>query len=597
MIDSFRRIFLNIRYPYKTLFDRERASTLLTINFVLAAVWVFVILTATLPNIFLNAGRITPANIYTLVFWVPLVIVYLLVQTGRLETAVRLFILLMLSVSFPILTIIEVPAMPVMLVLPIAAMTALLPRRRQLRLMVLVVIILGARLYLQSQYTRTIRLTPADTIQTDMVLFSASLGFGAVMLLVASGSNSRLEARSERASSLMRAVGGYRALVAGIYDDDRVFVRALEMLQIDLRYTLASAYRLNEAGTFTRLRLGGVGQDISRSEIRLNEDVTAVGEAARRLQIMIASIYESGTLGAHIVPPARWSISLPIVRDGVVLGMLDIQTERADGFDDNEREGFGILVDQIAGALVEARDFRELRRVNREQEELLQRYRGQLVQSEQRSQQMFINAWDRYVQGRTASGQTEGFGFDLMDVNAETVMTAASDLPPDIQAALATGDVHIEQTPDAQIVRAPVSFRNQTMGALSFRVPKNRPLTDRQIDLLRTVATRLGVALENNRLFEQSQAQALRERKVGEIGSTLITATDIDSLLNLAARSFNEALGAVATRVTLEPSRFAEMEREALPVTDGSANGYTNGNHNNGNEPDRSHSDGNGNHP
>lgn len=606
MIETLRRLLLDVRFPYRTPFDRERSAGLLAVNLLLMVLWLLILVAVIIPNIVLSGGAVTANTIYASLFGLPLIAVYFFVQTGRLETGVRIFLAIMMSVTLPILTSLEVPVMPVMLLLPVAAGMALLPRRRQIRLILVVIVILGVRLYLQSQYTRTLRLTPSDTFLTDLILFGVSFGLGSVLLIIAGGASARLQARTGRATTLLRAVGGYRALVAGIYDDDRVFIRALELLQIDLRYTLASAYRLNEAGSFTRLRLGGIGQDISRSEIRLNEDVTAVGEAARRTQALIASAFESGTLGAHILPPARWSISLPIIRDGVLLGVIDVQTQRADGFDEDEREAFGILVDQIAGALVEARDFRELQRINREQDELLLRYRSQLVQSEQRGQQMFVSAWDRYIQGRTATGEAAGFGFDLaVQSDRGTAITPASDLPPDIQEALASGDVHVEQVKDAQIVRAPVSFRNQTLGALSFRIPKGRPLTDRQLALLRTVATRLGVALENNRLFEQSQAQALRERKVGEIGNVLITATDIDSVLNLAALNFNEALGAVATRVILEPSRFAEFEREyglsnnaqELPdepfdtqsSSTRSSNGHSNGAHANGNghDPDR----------
>ena len=49
--------------------------------------------------------------------------------------------------------------------------------------------------------------------------------------------------------------------------------------------------------------------------------------------------------------------------------------------------------------------------------------------------------------------------------------------------------------------------------------------------MLRTVANRLGVALESNRLFEQTQAQAQRERKANEIGSMLLSETDIEAVL------------------------------------------------------------------
>lgn len=99
----------------------------------------------------------------------------------------------------------------------------------------------------------------------------------------------------------------------------------------------------------------------------------------------------------------------------------------------------------------------------------------------------------------------------------------------------------------------PIILRDQRLGALTFTVPAERGVDERQIEMLRTVVNRLSVALENNRLFEQTQAQAQRERKASEIGSLMLSETDIEAVLEVAAENFNEALGAVHTRVYLEP--------------------------------------------
>jgi GAF domain-containing protein len=600
MIETLRRTLFDVRYPYRTIFDRERAVTIVRVIWLMIFVWAINFITNGLPA-FAEPNPNFPLIWFTTLIVLPFFAVLWLVQKGRITASAWLLMGALMTLIYPVLNAYTPPTVPVLLFVPLIAASALLPRRQQWVVIAILLAALLVRFSLQAANTRTVRLTPAESVLDDVLNIGISFVIGTTFLVIINGRARRFEERSTRSSTLLRAVGGYRALVSGIYDDERIFIRALEMLQIDLRYTLATAYRLNEIGMYTRLRLG-LGQEPSRAEIRLADDPSALGEAMRRSQTMIVSVFDGGALSAHLLNPARWSITLPVIRDGVLLGVLDVQTARVESFDDEEREAFGILVDQIAGALIEARDFRELRRINREQEELMQRYRGQIVQSEQRGRQMFTNAWDRYVQGRTSVGEAAGFGFDLFNQpeRGGTTLTPASDLPAEIQAALAAGDIHVERTADAQLVRAPVVFRNQTLGALSFRVPNTRPLTDRQLDLLRTVATRLGVALENNRLFEQSQVQAARERKVGEIGSTLITATDIESVLNMAARTFNEALGAVSTRVTLEPSKLAALEQtsEARAARNGSyhGNGSTshpdNGRAANGDDPER-----NGQHP
>jgi GAF domain-containing protein len=73
-----------------------------------------------------------------------------------------------------------------------------------------------------------------------------------------------------------------------------------------------------------------------------------------------------------------------------------------------------------------------------------------------------------------------------------------------------------------------------------------------------TVAERLALALENTRLFEQSQSQALRERKASEVATALIGATDVRVVLNMAAEQFKDALGAVNTRIYIQPETLME---------------------------------------
>lgn len=81
------------------------------------------------------------------------------------------------------------------------------------------------------------------------------------------------------------------------------------------------------------------------------------------------------------------------------------------------------------------------------------------------------------------------------------------------------------------------------------------------------MAERLALALENTRLFEQSQSQALRERKASEVSTALIGATDVRVVLNMAAEQFKDALGAM-NACLIQP----ETLMEPLAQTQGDKN-------------------------
>ncbi len=573
MSELLRWLF-QVRYPYPSAIERERASTLLTLTLLFGGLWLVSIIVLVVPSLLDPASNVLLSALYILLL-LPFGIILSLLQTGRLSAAVALFMLLTLSPALVVLTVLDYPLNLVMLLTPLLIGMLLLNRSAQLGVLVLIGAVFAARMALQSGFTRTVRFTPANNVTADLLIFGGLLALTAVVLLLNANFSRRLTRRIDSIRAFLSAVGSFRASVSGIYEDERIFIRALELVQRTLGYTLASAYRLNESGGFTRLRLGAIGQEVARMNIRLSEDLSGVGEAARRLDTLIVSNLESGTLSAHILDPARWSMSVPIVRERVLLGVLDVQTARLNGFSDDERDGFLILAEQIAGALFDAREIQELQRISREQSEQLERYREQLGQIELRSRQMVTSAWESYVQMRTSAGQLGSFGFDLQRTPSGVAVLPAADLPPHIREALSSGDIHIGRSEHGQIVHAPVIFRGEILGAMSFQIPQGRVLSEQQIDMLRAITSRLAVALENNRLFEQSQALAQRERRASEIGSLLISATDIESVLNLAARSFHEALGAISTRVIVE----SPDGDPARANRTGSVNGHHNGSH------------------
>ena len=144
-------------------------------------------------------------------------------------------------------------------------------------------------------------------------------------------------------------------------------------------------------------------------------------------------------------------------------------------------------------------------------------------------------------------------GFDISDHSGTALPNDA--LTPEIQEALERDDLHIEMQPETneQIVMVPILLRGTTLGALSFTMPAQVRMTQAQLDLVRQVAQRLAMAIENRILFEQSEAIAHREIMANEVGQMLLSTTHIDTVLAIAAEQFNSTLGAVQTRIRIKP--------------------------------------------
>ena len=270
-----------------------------------------------------------------------------------------------------------------------------------------------------------------------------------------------------------------------------------------------------------------------------------INEAIVAREPVIITTHDVAERSDHLIAPARQSVSMVLVHRDQIFGVLDVQSEHREMFTPNTISGLQNLATQTARELMLARRIEELERNVRDQEGIISRFLNQMSELQRRSENAAALGWTSYLQGRGQSG----FGFDYDHGN----IVSSGDLSEQIRAAIQRGEIYIEPHAGKQIVNVPITLRDQVLGALTFTIPENRAINERQIEMLRTVANRLGVALESNRLFEQTQAQAQRERKANEIGSMLLAETDIDAVLNLAAENFNEALGAVHTRVYLEP--------------------------------------------
>ncbi len=538
------RRLLTLRYPYVNPTLRQRAQGLVLMIWAAIAVILLLIGTRALLSV-LDIDRSTVVVPPELVIaTLVLLATYVLIQRGRLDAAIWLFLGLML-VPFVVATAIAVdPAAPVVLILPLVAGGLLLNRRSLVAILVIFALTLLLRAVNQSATTDPISYVPADNTASDLINYGLILGLSAGFLLVFSGSIDRIVALSFTDIEQLKAMGKFTLRLDQKADESAILARLLEVIERDLGFDLAQVYRSDSEGKYTRrLRLGLAQLETgTRTALRAGDEAVFAEAIATRAPIRVAA-HDPLPHSEHLVPPARQSVTLALASGDQVFGVLDVQSEHPEMFSDNMIEGLQSLAVQVARELSQARQIDELERSVRDQEGIITRFLNQMSELQQRSQSVSSEGWSRYLQGRG------GFGFDY----DRGSVVASRDLPDPVREAIERGEIAVEPQDGSQTVSVPITLRDQVLGALTFTVPGNRPINERQIDMLRTVSNRLGVALESNRLLEQTQTQAQRERKASEIGGVLLSVTDIDAVLDLAAENFNEALGAVHTRVVLEP--------------------------------------------
>ena len=440
----------------------------------------------------------------------------------------------------------------VWLIVSVVTAGILLGRRDFTIALVFNLIIVGLAALSQTQLVEAVTIIPAQLVQNDLVLLLGAIVIITSLMYLFSSTADDIAVEILDYDERLEWLVAYRQQLGQAQIENDALVMTSQLLTEQMLYTFSQVHLNDEEGRlFTYTRTGmGTRHTVSRANLEIEN---AVRVAARLQEAVLISNSDSYEQRSHLLPSVNYAAAIPLMVGGRCIGVLDVQTSsEISPFDEREMLVLRMIATELGLRLDEVRRTGELLQVNGEQETANERLQAELANLRRQLDQSLGGEWARYLRNRHRSA----IGFDLSGQNFQ--LTPASDLPEHLLAAMRKGEMVIEQGRNEQTVNVPISRRDEMLGAMSFALPLDRKLTNRQIDMARSVANRLAVALENARLVEQSQDQVARERKAGEVANVLLGQQEVDMLLNTAAESFQQALGAIYTRIYIDPDALRE---------------------------------------
>ncbi|MCA9894234.1 MAG: GAF domain-containing protein [Anaerolineae bacterium] len=488
------------------------------------------------------AGEPLPPPIILLLFSIPLIlIIYVAVQRGHLEMAslVTMFILFMLTGIMG------------------------LNENGNSRLSVIVLIIAGGTLFgtkgaiismfvaFTTSVIGIVNPVFADQNLTDieyiLIMAAVILGSGFLMMTFVTS----LQSTATRANDVIHnaniALSG--KTINRTFNSDVELIQALLAdIEDSMHFDIVQAY-LTENGFIYR-HVTRTASETLNQVTNLNLKETSIGLAIQTLQPMIVNRSDPYARRAHHSPGIQTNISLPLIFEDQLLGVLDIQVRQTNAIDSATSGILQLVASELALKIGSWRLTTVLQAEVKEQEETVQRLRTQPNASRQMPSRPLSKL------GSDLVGDSL-IGFDL--VKHDWSAKPNHELTPEIQAALNRNDLHIETDAETQeqTVSLPIRIRDMSVGAISFSLPADLMISQSQMDLMRDITQRLSMAIENRMLFEQSETIARREVVANEVGQMLLGTTNIDTVLALAAEQFNNTLGAVQTRIRIQPQAMA----------------------------------------
>ncbi len=342
----------------------------------------------------------------------------------------------------------------------------------------------------------------------------------------AEASRLALEARTrelEHRTVQLQAAAEIGRAAASILEPERLIQQAAELIRERFALYHVALCLVDETGEFARYRAGaGVGAaELLEEGVRFAlGDSSMIGWCIANAQVRVAQGARLDTvrLDHPLIPDTRSEAAFPLITRGEVLGALDVQSDRVAAFDESTLAALQLIADQLAVALSNAR----LYAASQEALEMTRRVYGEL--GSQAWRQLLRQRGEvGYVYARKQVKPLEGEWDPEMARAAEAAETAWGE--------------------GRRSVAVPLRVRGRVVGAFQLRKEQGEAAwTDEEVQLIETLADRMGLALESARLYQETQDRAAREQLVREITNRMRRAVDMESLLRITAQELREAL-------------------------------------------------------
>jgi PAS domain S-box-containing protein len=387
------------------------------------------------------------------------------------------------------------------------------------------------------------------------------------------------EANLERRAVQLQAAAEVSRTTTSVLDPDELLRKVVDLVRerFDLYY--AGLFLVDEAGegigepgrwAVLRAGTGEAGRKMLKARHKLavgGESMIGWCIANARARIALDVGEEAVRFDNPLLPETRSEMALPLVSRGQVIGAMTIQSTQSAAFSQEDITVLQTMADQLANAIENARLFEEALAHTREMTALAETGRKLASTLEldavldsimdaclgffQVQQACFIMMdEDGYLRMRRHRGLSEEFvrsivgrlgegffGKVYQSGEAILIRDARKQLDPVTAEAVLSEGV-------TSFVHVPVKVKGETVAVMNLTsLQEERRFSERDLERLSAFTDQAAVAIENARLFEETQRRAIQLRIVNEVGRTLTSILDVDTLLGQVVRLIRDTFG------------------------------------------------------
>ena len=361
---------------------------------------------------------------------------------------------------------------------------------------------------------------------------------------ILSNMEARVSARSqeaERRAAYVQAASEVSAATANIRESERLARQVVELIRDSFKLYYVGLFLVDESGEWAVLRSGtgdaGMRMISRGHRIQVGKGMIGWSIANAQARISLEAGEDAVRLATSELPLTRSEAAIPLRSRERVLGALSVQSTEPNAFDQSILLTFQTMADQIAVALDNAR--------------LLKESQAALDAIQRSYQQITQRGWLEFLQ---TARTTRGYKADALGVVPAAGGSIAQMEP-------------LDDNPGTLAIS--VRVRGQELGRIVASKPANRGAwrTD-EVELMQDIVEQISGALENARLYSETQRSAERERILSDITAVVRSSTSVDAILQSAVRQLASALNAPQAAIRLYSGETDQLSAPEPRIVD-----------------------------
>lgn len=367
-------------------------------------------------------------------------------------------------------------------------------------------------------------------------------------------------------------------------------VEVVNQLQAGFHYYHAHIYLLNQEGDLVMAGgTGEAGKTLLARGHKILQGRGLVGKAvAAKENILVPDTKANPTwLPNPLLPNTKAEVAVPIMIGDRVIGVLDVQNDAVGSLTQEDADLIRSIADQVAIAIQNIQQIENTQKMASDlgvvanvgiatatitdTKELLQEVVALTKQS--------FNLYHAHIYLLNESRDTLVLSAGAGEVGQQMV-NEGHHIPLDREQSLVAraarrqigvvvNDVTQEPgfmpnpyLPDTRSELAvPMVANGQLVGVLDVQSERVNRFSDADVNIQTTLASQVGIALQNARSFERTQKQAEREAMLNQINQRIQSANTVEAAIQMATRELGRALGRKRTIITVNPEKLESGEK------------------------------------